>query len=65
MNNNDAHSRFSDPVFEIVTNNSLQCADCKFLMEDSTVACEKYLKKPGYVIYGLKPCPQYCKHSKE
>ena len=54
-------SRVNDAVLEFVDNKDLQCADCAYCMERSTTECEKYLKKPGYVFYGTKPCPQYRK----
>lgn len=60
---NEQNFRINDPVYEFVTNDTLQCKDCAFLMDGNTIECEKYLKKPGYVLYGSKPCPQYCKRS--
>lgn len=62
MQEQDKMSRLSsenDPVWEPVKNSGLQCADCAFMLPDNTVECEKYYQKPGYVLYGTKPCPNY------
>ena len=40
-------------------NRDLQCGTCRYLMPKSVIACEKYVKKPGYVLYQTKPCPDY------
>ena len=40
-------------------NQDLQCGTCRYLTPESVLACEKYVKKPGYVLYGTKPCPDY------
>lgn len=58
----DNKSRFSsenDPVFELVENSALQCGDCAYVIPDKTTECDKYYEKPGYVIYGTKPCPKF------
>ena len=58
----DNKSRFSsenDPVFEAVENDALQCRDCVYMIPGNTIECDKYYEKPGYVIYGSKPCPKY------
>ena len=40
-------------------NQDLQCGTCRYLMSESVIACKKYVKKPGYVLYKTKPCPNY------
>ena len=57
-------SRFSsenDPVWEAVENDALQCRDCAYMIPGNTIECDQYYEKPGYVIYGTKPCPKYSK----
>lgn len=57
-------SRFSsenDPVWEAVENDALQCRDCAYMIPCNTIECDQYYEKPGYVIYGTKPCPKYSK----
>lgn len=29
------------------------------MIPGNTIECDKYYEKPGYVIYGSKPCPKY------
>lgn len=53
-------SRLEEDMMPVRTDNKeLQCGTCRYLMPENTIACEKYIKKPGYVLYGTKPCPQY------
>ena len=62
MQERDNKSRLSsenDPVLEAVKNSALQCEDCAFMLPGNTIECEKYFEKPGYVLYGTKPCPKY------
>lgn len=53
-------SGLADDMMPIRTDNQdLQCGTCRYLMPKSVIACEKYVKKPGYVLYQTKPCPNY------
>lgn len=53
-------SGLADDMMPIRTDNQdLQCGTCRYLMSESVIACEKYVKKPGYVLYQTKPCPDY------
>ena len=53
-------SSMGEDMMPIRTDNrDLQCGTCRYLMPKSVIACEKYVKKPGYVLYQTKPCPDY------
>ena len=53
-------SSMGEDMMPIRTDNrDLQCWTCRYLMPKSVIACEKYVKKPGYVLYQTKPCPDY------
>ena len=44
---------------ELVTNNNMQCAECKFVIQNNATECEKYNVKPRPVMDNEKPCPQF------
>ena len=53
-------SSMGEDMMPIRTDNrDLQCGTCRYLMPKSVIACEKKKKKPGYVLYQTKPCPDY------
>lgn len=47
----------------LITNDMLQCRDCRFCMEQFTSECEIYEVKPGYVMDNERPCRYYEKRT--
>ena len=43
----------------VITNEILQCRDCKNRTDPQVIECEIYEEKPGYVLNGVKPCKYY------
>lgn len=57
----DQTERFaaSPDGIEVHTNEALECKDCAFRRR-VVGDCEKFpTRKPGYVLRGEKPCPEY------
>ena len=53
-------SRLAEDMMPVRTDNQdLQGGTCRYLMPKMVLACEKYVNKPGYVLYKTKPCPEY------
>ena len=53
-------SSMGEDMMPIRTDNrDLQCGTCRYLMPKSVIACEVYVRRPGYVLYQTKPCSEY------
>ena len=53
-------SRLEQDMVPIATENEeLQCGKCRYVIPGNTMACEKYLEKPGFVLYRTKKCPDF------
>ena len=43
----------------VITNDMLQCRDCKFRTEPFVAECEIYEEKPGYVLNHARSCKYF------
>lgn len=50
-----------DNLPELITNDTIQCKDCVFRYDKRVIECEKYIRKPDYVLDKEAPCPKYQK----
>lgn len=50
--------RWADMQLTPVTNDEMQCKNCKYQIEDAVLRCQKYARKPGGVMYG-QSCSQF------
>ena len=54
----DRQAYWSDLHLELADDSDLYCARCRFRSAADMTSCEKYLVKPGEVLYGA-PCAQF------
>ena len=45
----------------LLSNDDLQCRDCAYRTDPLVMECVIYAEKPGFVVYGTKPCEDYRK----
>ena len=43
---------------ELLTNDNMECAGCKFVIENDAIECIIYEVKPAFVMENRKHCPQ-------
>ena len=54
----DRRAYWNDLHLEPVDDSDLYCARCRFRSKEDMTSCDKYLVKPGKVLYGA-PCAQF------
>ena len=54
--------RFLGYIGEAISNENLQCRDCKHCIKGNTAECNIYEQKPGAVLRGDKECGEYEKN---
>ena len=54
-----SENRFVGYIGEGITNETLQCRDCKHCIKESILECEIYTEKPAGVLSSAKQCEDY------
>lgn len=61
MERNDRFCWTEENPPTLITNDTIQCADCRFRTDPAVMECEKYLRKPDKVLDREAPCKHYQK----